>query len=235
MTKNKVKNEINSAAVKKYGMDAGADIVGIAASKDFSLAPDGFKPSDNLEGCLSVVVLGAAFPQETLRNKVEYTAMRNAIVSKMTGIAKEIEKRIKANGYNAKAISATGGKSVDGIMHGHISLKHAAELAGLGVIGRNYLLANPEYGNLLWFSAVLTDANLVPDKKMKAKSAVIVINVLKHVPWERWITLPHSGKKHAQRISRLLKESWKYSAIHAVWCVPIGLGHNRKYFPLYPV
>ena len=47
--------------------------------------------------------------------------------------------------------------------YGHISLKHAAELAGLGVIGKNYLLTNPEYGNLLWFSAVLTDADLIPD------------------------------------------------------------------------
>jgi epoxyqueuosine reductase QueG len=35
------------------------------------------------------------------------------------------------------------------------------------IISRNYLLTNPEYGNLLWFSAVLTDADLVPDKKSK--------------------------------------------------------------------
>jgi epoxyqueuosine reductase QueG len=48
-------------------------------------------------------------------------------------------------------------------------LKHAAELAGLGIIARNYLLTNPEYGNLLWFSAVLTDADLIPDKKAQYK------------------------------------------------------------------
>jgi epoxyqueuosine reductase QueG len=157
---------MNSETVKEYGLNAGASVVGIAASKDFGLAPEGFKPSDNLEGCLSVIVLGSPFPQEALTmSTAEYTEIRNAILTRMTGIAKEVEKRIKKDGYKAKAISATGGKFIGGKHWGYISLKHAAELAGLGLINRNYLLTNPQYGNLLWFSAVLTDADLVPDKK----------------------------------------------------------------------
>jgi len=35
------------------------------------------------------------------------------------------------------------------------------------VISRNHLLTSPEHGNLLWLSAVLTDAKLVPDKKLQ--------------------------------------------------------------------
>jgi len=161
----KIKNELTGEMVKEYGLNAGADVVGIAASKDFGLAPDGFKPSDILEGCRSVIVLGATFPQEVLKDTVEYTRSRNAMLSKMTAMAKEVAKKISADGYSAKAISGSGGKTVNGKMYGHISLKHAAELAGLGHINRNYLLTNPEYGNLLWFSAVLTDAELIPDKK----------------------------------------------------------------------
>jgi epoxyqueuosine reductase QueG len=87
----------------------------------------------------------------------------------MTNIAKEVEKRIKKDGYKAKAISASGGKYIEGKHYGYISLKHAAELAGLGLINRNYLLTNPTWGNLLWLSAVLTDADLVPDKKAQYK------------------------------------------------------------------
>ena len=69
--------ELNSETVKEYGIQAGASVVGIAASKDFGLAPEGFKPSDNLEGCRSVIVLGTAFPKETLSNTSdEYTASR---------------------------------------------------------------------------------------------------------------------------------------------------------------
>ena len=34
---------------------------------------------------------------------------------------------------------------------------------GLGVIARNYLLTNNKYGNLLWFTAVVTSLELEPD------------------------------------------------------------------------
>jgi epoxyqueuosine reductase QueG len=157
---------LNSEIVKEYGLNAGAGVVGIAASSDFHLAPEGFKPTDVLEGCLSVIVFGSPFPREAiLDDSVEYIDIRNAVNEKMNGIAKDVAKRIKDDGYKTRAVSGIGGKWVNGMQHGHISLKHAAELAGLGVIGKNYLLLNPEYGSLLWFSAVLADADLIPDKK----------------------------------------------------------------------
>ena len=165
-------NGLNGETVKEYGLNAGASVVGIAASKDFVSAPEGFRPSDALEGCLSVIVLGAPSPKEALlKTSVEYTDSRNEMLAKMTIIAKVVAKRIKNQGCKTLAISATGGKYVDvkqgerKELFGHISLKHAAELAGLGVIGNNYLLTTPQYGNLLWFSAVLTDADLIPDER----------------------------------------------------------------------
>ena len=164
-----MKTEINSAIIKRYGMDAGATVVGIAASKDFTQAPEGFRPNDVMDGCLSVIVLGASFPPEALSMAPpEYTGFRNAFLTKMTDIAKVVAKRItKESGYKTKAISASGGKTLDGKLYGHISLKHAAELAGIGIIARNYLLTSPKYGNLLWLSAVLTDAELIPDGKLQ--------------------------------------------------------------------
>ncbi len=164
--------QLTSAIVKEYGMGAGANVVGIAASADFDLAPDGFTPTDALPECRSVIVLGTAFPPEVMRDIDEYTASRNAMLTAMTGMAKEVAKRIKADGYKTKAISAAGGKWVDAggrkEQLGYISLKHAAQIAGLGVIGKNYLLTNPRYGNLLWLSAVLTDAALAPDEKVQS-------------------------------------------------------------------
>ena len=158
---------INSEIVKDYGLQAGASVVGIAASKDFGLAPEGFRPADNLEGCISVVVLGTPFPQEALLStSVDYTEIRNGMLERMNAVAKDVAKQITSKGgYKAKAIGGVNGKYVNGKLFGLISLKHAAELAGLGVISKNYLLTNPEYGNLLWFSAVLTDADLIPDIK----------------------------------------------------------------------
>ena len=161
-------DEVSSARVKAYGLDAGASVVGIAAAKDFGPAPEGHKPSDVLEGCLSVIVLGSPFPKEVLLDtSLDYLEIRREMIEKMEAIAKGMAKHIKQKGYAAKAISPMGGKYADGKYYGHISLKHAAELAGLGRIGRNYILINPLYGSLLWFSAVLTNADLSPDTKAR--------------------------------------------------------------------
>ena len=164
--------ELTSQGAKEYGIQAGADVVGIAAAADFGLAPDGFKPVDVLPECRSVIVLGATFPPEVFHAAADYTASRNAMLAAMTQAAKDAAKRIKAHGYKTKVISAAGGKWVDGDgrkeQFGYISLKHAAEIAGLGVIGKNDLLTNPRYGNLLWLSAVLTDAALTPDERTQS-------------------------------------------------------------------
>ena len=167
----KAKNPINSEIVKEYGREAGASVVGVASAQDFALSPEGFHPVDALPECRSVVVLGTSFPREVFGSIDEYSASRNAMLSTMTDMGKAVAKRIKADGYKTKPISASGGKWVQGEgrkeQFGTISLKHAAEIAGLGVIGKNYLLTNAEYGNLLWLSAVLTDAELSPDEKAK--------------------------------------------------------------------
>ena len=161
---------LTSEIVKEYGINEGADVVGIAAARDFGSASDGYKPADVLPECQSVIVLGASFSPEVLNDIAEYTASRNAMLTAMTSMAKKVEKQIKKDGYKTKVVSAAGGKWVDGDGRkeqvGYISLKHAAEIAGLGIIGKNYLLTNPKYGNLLWLSAVLTDAELKPDEKL---------------------------------------------------------------------
>ncbi|MDR0778759.1 MAG: hypothetical protein LBE48_04920 [Methanomassiliicoccaceae archaeon] len=164
----RTKNEITSDIVKRYGSEAGADIVGIASSASFDSAPDGFRPSDHFEGCLSVIILGVTFPEEALTDDTaEYIDIRNAVNVKVNAAAKDVAKQIKNDGYKAKEIGGMGGKYIDGMTRGPISLKHAAEQAGLGTIGKNCLLTNSEYGNLLWFSAVLTDASLAPDEKVR--------------------------------------------------------------------
>lgn len=195
--------ELTSTMVKEYGIHAGANVVGIAASKDFCLAPDGFRPTDVLPECRSVIVLGAAFSPEALKSTAEYTESRNAMLTAMTDMAKSVAKRVKADGYKAKAISAAGGKWVEGDgrkeQFGYISLKHAAEIAGLGIIGKNYLLTSPQYGNLLWLSAVLTDAELAPDEKVQSAMCDDCNKCVEACPSGALDSLASFGKKGCSR------------------------------------
>lgn len=160
---------LTPALAKTYATAAGAAVCGIASAAAFTQAPPGSHPTDVLPACASVLVLGAPSPPEALRDASAYTASRNAMLTAMTQMAKDTAKRIKSHGHQAHVISAAGGRWVQGDGRkeqiGYISLKHAAELAGLGIIGKNYLLWAPQHGNLLWLSAVLTDAQLAPDAR----------------------------------------------------------------------
>ena len=159
---------LSSETVKEYGYNAGAVVAGITASDSLNEALPGYKPNEAMIGCRSVIVFGIPSPEEALLNSaVEYSAIRLEIVQKINNVAINVERAIKQHGYKARAVKGFGGKYVDGKQYGFISLKHAAELAGLGNIGRNKLLTHPAYGNLLWLSAVLTDAELTPDKRVQ--------------------------------------------------------------------
>lgn len=46
---------------------------------------------------------------------------------------------------------------------GVLSMRHAGHLAGLGVLGRNTLLRNDRYGNMIKIGAILVDADIDPD------------------------------------------------------------------------
>ena len=46
---------------------------------------------------------------------------------------------------------------------GILSLKHLAQLSGIGWIGKNTLLINKKYGNRLHLGAVITNAELTED------------------------------------------------------------------------
>lgn len=150
--------------IKEFAMSLGADLVGIAAIDRFLNSPKGHSPMDIFPACKSVIVLGCTFPQETLnQDTISYTAVRNGMIGKVDPLSEKLATELKKQKIKTKVVESAGGRIVDGYFHGAISLKHAAELAGLGIIGRNYLLTNEKYGNLVWLGAILTDLELESD------------------------------------------------------------------------
>jgi len=229
-------NDLTSETVKEYGLNAGASVVGIADSNDFDLAPEGFKPTDVLECCLSVIVYGTPVPQEAILadDPVGFIDVRNAVNKKINDITKNMEKWIKGYGYKARAVGGMSGKWVerDGRkeQNGLISMKHAAELAGLGVIGRNYLLTNPQYGNLLWFSTVLTDANLIPDKKAEHNFCDDCDICVRTCPSGALDNYPASfgRKKCDTTMFKMVDKKWEIMCFNCRKMCPYRFGIDRK-------
>lgn len=160
--------KINSAYVKKAAVDLGADLCGIASVERFTDAPQGFHPCDVLPDCQSVIGLACRFLKSTLfaKSTIPYTDIRNALTRKMDHLAIQLSYLLESQETIAIPINSIGPTEWDARTkksRGIISLKHAAVLAGLGKIGKNTLLINDTYGNMIWLSAVLTSEHLEAD------------------------------------------------------------------------
>ncbi len=155
--------------VKKIAAQSGADACGVAGADSFAGAPEGFRPSDILAEARSVIVFGKQFPEGTFRAKstAPYTMVRNQLILALDTIALNLSYKIEEKGYLAVPIPSSEPYEYWDSQRRHgrgiLSLKHAAQLAGLGSIGKNTLLITREYGNRLWLGGLITNLELPPD------------------------------------------------------------------------
>ena len=160
---------IDSKTIKKSATRYGADICGVAPVTRFADAPKGFHPCDIYPDCKSVVVFAAHFPVSTLQAKTNspYTLVRNKMVEKVDRISFNVSSELETEGGVSIPIPSADPYDywdADRI-HGRgiMSLKHAGVLAGLGILGKNTLLMNERFGNMIWLGAILVSVDLRPD------------------------------------------------------------------------
>jgi epoxyqueuosine reductase QueG len=149
----------------------GADLVGIAAMDRLDGAPQGFHPRDVMPGCKSVVVFAKRFLRSTMdcNSTVPYTIVRNLLSSMMDEMAVRFCTEMEDMGIAAVPTGTIGPTLFDvrtGRFRNVVSAKHCAQAAGLGTIGKNTLLITPEFGNMVWLSVILTDAELEADEPL---------------------------------------------------------------------
>lgn len=155
--------------VKQMVLSLGADLCGIASAERFAGAPEGFRPTDLYSKCRSVVVYAKKLPTECLyaESCVPYTYVNALITQEVDLLGLEIARRLEAQHIRAVPLPSDDpyehweperayGRAV-------LSMRHAGHLAGLGALGRNTLLINETYGNMIQIGAVLVDADLSPD------------------------------------------------------------------------
>ncbi|HOO27775.1 MAG TPA: 4Fe-4S binding protein [Lachnospiraceae bacterium] len=167
MRKEELLYENSSTFIKQLLFSLGVDLCGIACIERFQGAPKGYHPTDILPSCRSVISFGCRFPVGTLicSSNIPYTRVRNSITSKMDSIA--LDFCIEMEKHQILCIPIPVNESVwdenTGRWRSIVSLKHAAQAAGLGTIGRHSLLITPEFGSMIWLGAVLCESKLEPD------------------------------------------------------------------------
>ncbi len=160
---------ITEKNIKQLAFDLGADLCGIAPVRRFEKAPRGFHPEDIFPEAKSVVVIAKRFPEGPFysQSPIPYTVVKGVILNEVIRITCLLCVRIEQRG-NAVAVPIPSEPyeywdETKREGRGLLSLKHAGYLAGLGVIGKNFLLTNKEYGNRITLGAVLLNLELEGD------------------------------------------------------------------------
>jgi epoxyqueuosine reductase QueG len=159
---------MNKSALKDYILGKEMDLVGVANPALFA-APPGYNPRDILPACQSVIIFAKAIPKgifEAANNRYDlYMNAYERYFALMDDLAILIASRLEEAGFLSIPIpSCTPLKRQDGWYRGIFSLKHAAQMAGMGSLGKNYLLINHKYGPRLRLGGVLTTAKLLFDE-----------------------------------------------------------------------
>jgi len=161
--------------IKEYARQLGVDIVGIAPVERFKGAPEGYRPTDLMKSARNVVVFGIRnlWPVVGSSPSYVYSKMGYYFLNRyLDRIAYDLGRFLDDRDFAALPLGAAqalrlimtnepGGSKER--FQGIFSLKHAAEQAGLGLIGKSTLLITPQYGPRVRLGALITDAPLLPD------------------------------------------------------------------------
>lgn len=154
---------------KAIARGLGVDLCGVAPADRFDGAPEGFRPKDIYSECKSVLVFAKRLPRNALRTEscVAYGHVNTMVNIEVDLLAVELARRLEDEGVGAVPVPSDDpyehwepdrlyGRAI-------LSLRHAGWLAGLGALGRNTLLINEKYGNMIQIGAVLLDTELGGD------------------------------------------------------------------------
>jgi epoxyqueuosine reductase len=166
---------IDSGKIKQLALDLGADLCGIAPAERFAQAPQGFHPKDVFPQTRSAVVIAKRTPEGVFcctNSAIPYSVAMHMILMDVTHISWLLSDRIERL-YGAVAMPVPtepydywDEERCEG--RALLSFRHAGWLAGLGVLGKNTLLVNGQYGNRIGLGVVLLDIDLEGDPMVAA-------------------------------------------------------------------
>ena len=153
--------------IKNFVYGNGIPIIAVAdAGRLNKTAPAGFRPGDYLPGANSVIIIAkplimASYEAKNDPHYIFYTRAFSDNYLLMNNISSRAASDLEKAGYPSLPIPAYSPlKYHKGDPLGVMSLKHAAQEAGIGKIGKNTLLIHPQHGNILRFGGIITTLKL---------------------------------------------------------------------------
>lgn len=156
--------------IRELALSAGADVCGFANIDRMTDAPDGFAPTDIVKGCRSMLVLGVALPKglSQVYPQLIYNYFNGYTVTLVDDILLRVSKKIEAefDGFAVPLPCDMSGSWDENTLtaHGILSMKHLAVAAGIGFMGKNTLLCNKRFGNMMTVGAILLSHDLSSDE-----------------------------------------------------------------------
>ncbi|MBW2742097.1 MAG: epoxyqueuosine reductase [Deltaproteobacteria bacterium] len=159
--------------VKDFTLGAGADIVGVVSVEHIEdVTPNKQKPLKLLKTGRSIISYGVHMLQGVIKGKdlrlKRYNAVEACGANNEVGF--KLAYYLEKMGYESLIVHADVPVDFEenGMM-GDLSLRHVAVEAGLGEIGLSTNFVCKEYGPRIYLGAVITSAELLPDKKSDEK------------------------------------------------------------------
>ena len=159
--------------VKNLVLGLGADLCGIANADAFAGAPEGFRPTDIFEPCRAVVVFAKSMPRGTacVAPRIVYNRANDVNTLEVDRMGLLAARALEDLNMTAVPLPADSPydywdeERLEG--RGILSMRHAAVLAGLGRFGKNTLVINERFGNMITIGAILVDRDLTTDSPAK--------------------------------------------------------------------
>lgn len=163
--------EILTGEMKRIGLEAGADIVGVASiAALIDVFPDN-DPTRFMPDAQFIVVAGSADPPgiSKIKDPMTYTKMALSSYLRADAAVHSMTSYLNKKGVNGSRIIEKAPIAMDAgkRLTGNIRINKAAVAAGLGATGRHTMLVTEKYGPRVRLAAFITNAGLEADSPLE--------------------------------------------------------------------
>lgn len=152
--------------IRKIARDENVSVFGIGSASEMAGEPPGYRPEDFMPGVQSIICFGISIPSDvycTSAYSLETVwRSQNLLYRRLDTLALRFSCLLEESG--GRAIPIYGcmplGMNEKGTVVGYVNQIRMAEIAGIGVIGKNGLLIHSHYGSRLMLGGLLTTVSL---------------------------------------------------------------------------